>query len=410
MSELEKVFERIDTYREEIIGMQRDLTAREALGPGNGGTGEHDKAAYLKDRLEELEPEVLEEIHAPDERARDGYRPNLVARWKGQGGPPHVWVLSHMDIVPPGDLSLWEGDPYTLRVEGDRLIGRGVEDNQHGIVSSYFALKAIRESGLRPRRSVGLALVADEETGSQYGLAYLLRTRGDLFSPEDLIVVPDGGNEDGTMIEVAEKSMLWMRFTVVGRQCHGSTPEKGRNSLYGAARLIVALQALKEEYDGQDDLFSPPRSTFEPTKMEANVPNVNTIPGRDVFHLDCRILPRYRVDEVLERAGKIGQEIGAELELEIRVEAAFRQEAAPPTPADAPVVRALAGAIKRVAGLEAKPKGIGGGTVAAFFRETGLPAAVWMTAPDTAHQPNEYCLVGDIMKDAKVFACLYMGE
>ena len=54
--------------------------------------------------------------------------------------------------------------------------------------------------------------------------------------------------------------------------------------------------------------------------------------------------------------------------------------------------------------------GIGGGTVAAFFRRAGLPAAVWMTQTDTAHQPNEYCLISNIMTDAKVFACLYLNE
>ena len=48
--------------------------------------------------------------------------------------------------------------------------------------------------------------------------------------------------------------------------------------------------------------------------------------------------------------------------------------------------------------------------MAAFFRKAGLPAAVWSTVSDTAHQPNEYCLVSHVITDAKIFACLYMGE
>jgi len=89
---------------------------------------------------------------------------------------------------------------------------------------------------------VGLALVADEETGSQYGLRYILENHKEIFKKEDLIIVPDGGNEEGTMIEVAEKSMLWLKFTIYGSQCHASTPDKGRNSLYAAARLILELE------------------------------------------------------------------------------------------------------------------------------------------------------------------------
>ena len=410
MSELEMVFERIDGYGDEIITFQTELTARIALGPGNGGRGEHEKADYLKEKLKELAPDSVEEIKAPDERAKDGFRPNIVALWGNEQATSTVWVLSHTDIVPPGDLSLWKTDPYRVRVEGDMVIGRGVEDNQHGIVSSFLALKAIRECGIGLKRRIGLAFVADEETGSRYGLEYLLKARRDLFSPEDLIIVPDGGNSDGTMIEVAEKSMLWIRFTITGKQCHGSTPEEGRNSLYGAARLIVALEGLKEKFHLTDDLFSPPGSTFESTKIEANVPNINTIPGKDVFYMDCRVLPCYRVEDILGAIKDIATLIEKELRLSIEVEPVHRQDAVNPTPTDAPVVMALARAIKRVKGLDARLMGIGGGTVAAFFRGEGLPAAVWVTSPDTAHQPNEYCRISDIICDAKVFAHIYMDS
>ncbi len=410
MSGIEKIFERIERSREEVIQLQAELTSRVALGPDNGGTGEHEKAGYIKGLLEAAGSEVLEELRAPDNRAKDGYRPNLIARWGGRGTGPTVWVLSHSDIVPPGDLSLWKSDPYVLKVDGDRIIGRGVEDNHHGFVSSYIAVKAIVETGLNSGRPMGLAIVADEETGSEYGLDYLLKHHRGFFCDHDLIIVPDGGNEEGTMIEVAEKAMLWVKFTVIGRQCHASTPHKGKNSLFGAAKLIQALAQLKERFDLSDDLFSPPESTFEPTKMEANVPNVNTIPGRDVFYMDCRILPRYRVDEVIMASEEIAASIGVELGLEVSVEAVYRQDAAEPTSADAPVVKALARGIMRVTGKEAIPRGIGGGTVAAFFRKAGLPAAVWCTMSDTAHQPNEYCLISNILTDAMILACLFLED
>jgi succinyl-diaminopimelate desuccinylase len=410
MPRLGEIFERIERSREDIIALQAELTSRVALGPDNGGAGEHEKAGYIKGLLEALNPRVLEELRAPDNRAQDGYRPNLVARWGDSRTGPAVWVLSHSDIVPPGDLALWESDPYTVKVEGDRIIGRGVEDNHHGFVSAYLAVKAIVESGLKSGRPMGLAVVADEETGSAYGLSYLLQHHKGFFKDHDLIIVPDGGNEDGTMIEVAEKSMLWVKFTVTGRQCHASTPHKGKNSLVGAATLILALDQLRDRFDLADDLFKPPGSTFATTKMEANVPNINTIPGRDVFYMDCRVLPRYRVDDVLRAAEEIAAGVGAGLGLEVSVEAVYQQDAAEPTSADAPVVQALARGIKRVTGKDARPMGIGGGTVAAFFRKAGLPAAVWCTLSDTAHQPNEYCLISNMLTDAKIFACLFLDD
>jgi succinyl-diaminopimelate desuccinylase len=409
MTDLMSIFDRIDGYRDEIIRLQQDLTARVALGPDNGGQGEHEKTAYIKGLLEALNPDILQEIKAPDERAHNGYRPNLIAKWEGRQKDPIVWVLSHSDIVPPGDPSLWESEPYEVVVDGDRIVGRGVEDNQHGFVSSYLALKAVLDSGQTLERSVGLIIVADEETGSEYGLSYVLKHHKDCFRPEDLIVVPDAGNEEGTMIEVAEKSMLWLKFVVTGRQCHASTPHKGKNSLFGAAKLIVALGELNDRFDLSDTLFRPPLSTFAPTKSEGNVPNINTIPGKNIFYLDCRILPQYSVDEVLSASREIAASVSAETGLQIDVEAVHRQDATTPTSPNAAVVKALAGAIKRVTGKQGKAMGIGGGTVAAFFRKEGLPAAVWSTCPDSAHQPNEYCLIPDIITDAKIFACLYQG-
>ncbi|MFZ7113339.1 MAG: M20 family metallo-hydrolase [Desulfatiglandales bacterium] len=410
MSKLKDVLQWIEGSREEIIALQRELTARPALGPKNGGQGEHDKASYLKDLLAVMAPDDMEEIRAPDEEAREGYRPNLMARWRGDAGEPTVWVLSHMDIVPPGDLSLWDGDPYEIRVEGDKITGRGVQDDQHGIVSSYLALKAVRESGQAPRRSVGLGFVADEETGSRYGLEYVLSSRRDLFDARDLIIVPDAGNAEGTMIEVAEKSMVWFRFTVAGTQCHASTPDKGNNTLFGMAKLILALSELKNAFNLTDDLFSPPVSTFESTKVEANVPNVNTIPGRNVFYMDCRVLPLYRVEDIVAAVSRIAKEVGDSTGLSIEVETVQRQEAPEPTPLDSRVVTDLSRAIKAVSGLVAVPRGIGGGTVAALLREAGLRAAVWLSDTDSAHQPNEYCLISDIIKDGKILSCLFLDQ
>ncbi len=410
MNKMKDIYKRIDGYRDEVIRLQRDLCARVALGPLNGGDGEHEKVDFIHQLLRNMKPDMIQEIRAPDEKARGGYRPNLIARWKGLQDDPVVWVLAHADVVPPGNLSLWECDPYCIEVDGDRIIGRGVEDNQHGFVSAYLALKAILDSHETLKRSVGLIIVADEETGSRYGLSYMLKHYGDIFSPEDLIIVPDAGNEDGTMIEIAEKSMLWLKFTINGRQCHASTPHKGKNSLVGAAGLIVALGELKEKFASSNPLFSPPVSTFEPTKFLANVSNVNTIPGKETFYMDCRILPEHHVDEVIETAQQIASRVAAELTLNIELESEHRHDAPLPTPATAPVVAALKKAVMNITGREAKPMGIGGGTVAAFFREAGLPAAVWSTCPDTAHQPNEYCLISQIITDAKVFASIYQED
>jgi len=411
MKPLEKfsqVSERLGQYREEMIDLQRELVSRVAVGPDQGGPGEAEKAAYLENLLTGWGLRV-DNYPAPDPRVAGGGRPNLVAWLPGQRADK-VWVLSHLDVVPPGDVSLWDSDPYTLRVDGDRLIGRGTEDNHQGLVSSLMAVKALLDLGITPPRTVGLALVSDEETGSKNGLDYLLTTQPQLFSPQDLIIVPDAGSPDSTLVEVAEKSILWLRLTLLGTQSHASRPQLGKNTLRAAAHVIVALEALHQEFAGQNPLFDPPESTFEPTQKEANVENINTIPGRDVFYLDCRVLPEFDLERVKERVEALGKEAAAKFGVSLTVEPVQELPSPPPTDPDAPVVKALVKAIREVYGREARPQGIGGGTVAAFFRQRHLPAAVWMTVTHSAHQPNEYCLLSNLVGDARVLAHVFLSE
>lgn len=395
-------------YQQQMIDLQRELVLRNAVGPDHGGPGEGEKAAFLTELLRSWGLKV-DNFPAPDARVAGGQRPNLVA-WVPGKKPEKVWVLSHLDVVPPGDDALWTSDPFYLRVEGDRLYGRGTEDDHHGIVISLMAVKAILDLGLTPSRTLALALVSDEETGNEKGLIHLLREQPQLFSPEDLIIVPDAGSKDGTLIDVAEKSILWLRLTLEGKQCHASRPELGRNTLRAAAHVILALEELALEFPLENPLFRPPTSTFEPTKKEANVPNINTIPGRDVFYLDCRVLPEYELARVKEKVQALGEDAARRFGVSLKVEPVQELASAPATPADAPVVQALIRAIREVYGREAGPRGIGGGTVAAFFRQQGLPAAVWMTVSQTAHQPNEFCLLSNLLGDARVLAHVFLEE
>ncbi len=409
-SVFERICRRIDGYVSDMIRLQADLTAIPALAPENGGDGEMKKAAFLTEVLRGMGFAEVESCNAPDARVSDGVRPNLAARIPGRDASRTVWVMTHTDIVPPGELKLWERNPYACWVRDGKVFGRGTEDNQQDLVASLFAAKAFLDEGNVPESTIGILLAADEETGSGYGLDYVLEARPDWFRRTDLIVVPDAGNEEGSMIEVAEKSVLWLRIRVSGRQCHASRPALGRNAFRAAAHLVVRLDGLAGIYGARDPLYDPPESTFEPTKREANVPNVNTIPGEDVFYLDCRILPVYPVDDVLATIRGMADQTESQFGVSIALEPVQKSDAPPPTAHDAPVVRALEEAVRDVYGVTATPRGVGGGTVAAVFRKYGYPAAVWSRYCHMAHQPNEYCLIENMVGNAKVYAHLFLQK
>ena len=407
---LQDILKKIDQCRTEAIDLMKAIVPIKALGPLNNGSGEWEKAEFLKEYLKTIGFKEIEEYPAHDDMTPGGLRPNIIARVSGERTDKTVWILSHLDVVPEGDLSKWDTPPFEAVVKDGRIYGRGTEDNNQGLVSAILMAKAFIATGIKPLYNIGLVMVADEETGSKYGLEYIMEHHHDIFNKNDLFIVPDAGEPDGTMIEVAEKSIMWVKFKTIGKQVHASMPGKGINAFKAASNLAVALDKLHEIYNDSDPVFDPPISTFEPTKKEANVPNVNTIPGDDIFYLDCRILPQYDIDDVMKKIEEISKEIEVKFEVKIEISTEQREQAALATPVDAPVVKALERAIKFVYNVEAKPMGIGGGTVAAIFRRAGFDAAVWATLDDLAHQPNEYCIIDNMVNDAKVFAYVVFNE
>ena len=400
---LEEVLDRVGRMRDDMVSTLTELCRIPAIGPVNGGEGEAKKAAHVQSLLKDLGLRV-ERVDAPDERVPGGKRPNLVVR-VGKG--PRLWFLCHMDIVPPGDLKVWRCDPFDPKLLDGRLYGRGTEDNGQALVSVLSGYRALLKAKDRPGRALGFAIVSDEETGSDFGVKHLIAR--EVFERKDAFVVPDWGMTDGDEVEVAEKTVLWLKVTVTGKQGHASLPAEAVNAHRAGAFLVTAIDAnLPRRFRATDSLFRPWTSTFEPTKHEPNVPNVNTIPGEDVFYFDCRLLPVVPKKEILRAVEELAAQARQTFQVQVRVDV-VNEESSPPTPTEAPIVQELLSVLRKVRNVRAKPVGIGGGTVAGPLRNKGFPCAVWSTTEETGHTVNEYSKVDNLVADAKVFAALMLG-
>lgn len=404
------LLEDIGRQASNVHELQKTLTAAKALGPENGGIGEIDRVAVVSDYLKAYGIDGQIRIDSSDKRVPSGVRPNLVARIAGKTSI-NLWLFAHLDTVGAGDPAAWTTDPFAATIKDDFIYGRGVEDNQQAACSMLILAGALKTLHLSPPAGLGLVFMADEECGSRHGLRHLLTARPDLFSERDLYIIPDGGSPDGSEIEIAEKAQLWIKFTVLGRQCHASNPFLGRNAFLASAKLAIRLErGLRDRFAEKNAIFIPPVSTFVPTRHPANVDGVNIMPGREEFYMDCRLLPSVSIEAVLGAIQEICAEEAARLRVEISHEVIQSQKATE-TPPDSPITRLLEKAIHEEYGVTARTVGIGGATVAAFLRERGFPAVVWSCIGNTCHQPNECSSITATLKDAAVFArVLYAGK
>ena len=94
-------------------------------------------------------------------------------------------VIGHLDVVPEGEG--WDFEPYGGQVIDGYVCGRGASDDKGPVVASFYAMKALKECGFEPARTIRLIIGLDEETYWN-GMKYYLEHTPDLpdigFSPD----------------------------------------------------------------------------------------------------------------------------------------------------------------------------------------------------------------------------------
>ncbi len=393
-----------DLMREEIIRYAKRILPVRAISPESGGIGESARADEICKILTENGLNDFQRYDTSDKN--DVVRSNVVI--KIGKAERTLWLIAHIDTVPVGDRNLWTRDPFSATVEENRIYGRGSSDDGQAVFLSLLLARELKDKELK--YNLGIAFVADEEVGSVYGIQYLLKQG--IFKKDDLILVPDSGSEDGLDVEVAEKSILWIKFTVKGKQYHASRPDNAINAGRESMKFILELDSmLHEKYTAKDEIFNYPYSTFEPTKHEKNVDNVNTIPGLETIYMDCRILPKYDLDNVIDDISNCIRDFEKDSKAHISFEFMQKEQAPVSTSPESDIVKVLSESIRKIKGSEPRIVGIGGGTCAAFFRHDGMDAVVWSTTvPEVAHQADEYCIIDHIIGDFKILENILLKD
>ena len=83
-------------------------------------------------------------------------------------------ILAHLDVVPAGNG--WTiTDPFTMKIVDDKVYGRGTIDDKGPGLCALYAMKAIKDCGIKLKKNVRLILGSDEECGSR-DLAHYFKT------------------------------------------------------------------------------------------------------------------------------------------------------------------------------------------------------------------------------------------
>ncbi|HKN52374.1 MAG TPA: M20/M25/M40 family metallo-hydrolase [Amycolatopsis sp.] len=391
----------------DVVSVCADLLRFDTTNHGAGDSeGEREAAEYVAAFLDDVG--VSSKILEPAPR-----RSNVVARIPGTDPDlPALLVQGHLDVVP-ADASDWSVPPFAGEIRDGCLWGRGAVDMKDFVA---MVLAAVAD-GVRPRRDIVLAFVADEEDRGDFGAHWLVAEHPELFEGCAAAISESGGYTyhvpaaDGRKVRLypvgtAERGTAHLLLTARGRAGHGSRPndENAVTRLVGALHRIAGnrwpvsltptVRAFLErtgaalgvavdlsDVDGTVAALGPAgalvvptvRNSTTPTMLEAGY-KVNVIPSTASAQVDVRVLPGTEEALLAEIDGLLGEGV-------------TREFVAHQPPVQAPVdsvwFDAMAAAL-RAEDPEAVvvPYCMGGGTDAKAFAQLGIDcygfAPLWL--------------------------------
>jgi acetylornithine deacetylase/succinyl-diaminopimelate desuccinylase-like protein len=326
--------------------------------PGN----EAECVAYINGLLTEagIDTKILQ---------ADPNRPNLIARLPGRGEAPPFLMHGHVDVVTTAHQN-WTYPPFEGRIVDGSVWGRGALDMKGGVAMMLAALLRAKASGAVPAGDMVLAVLSDEETGSDLGSKFLVENHPGEFEGIRYGISEFGGysmavgDRNFYPIQIAEKQVCWMRASLNGPGGHGSQPMRD-GAMAKLGNLVTRLnskrlpahitretrmmvEAMVEafpfpkrllyrlllkpwltdsmlNYLGQEAAYldSLLHNTVNATVVRGGH-KVNVIPSHISLDLDGRLLPGYTPDDIVR---EIKDAAGFDLELEV-----VRHDAGPGAP------------------------------------------------------------------------------
>ena len=334
----------------------------------------------------------------------------VTATLAGDGTGPVLMLNGHTDVVPPGDIDAWSGDPFSPRmttVDGrESLVARGACDMKAGVVAMWAAVRAVQQAGVPLRGSVVLAPVSGEEDGG-LGTFSLLRhgVSADycvITEPTELGIVPANGGA------------LTFRLTVRGRAAHASMRTSGVSTIEKFIPIYRALETLEAQRNADvDPLMSRwpvayPLSigTVQAGDWASTVPDLLIAEGRQGVAIGETVEEaRAALEDAVARACAADPWLA---ENPVEVTWWGGQFASGRTPADSPIIASVASAHAEV--LSEQPELYGGPYGSDLRLLTGIGGIATVQYgpghPFAAHTPDEWVAIEETIDCARVLTRL----
>jgi len=432
---LEDVLKYLDDHRNDLAEFLSKIVQIPSVNEGVEDSGdERQIAEYLAKYYKEMGLET--KVVAVDS---EGKRPNVIGIYKGTGGGENILINAHMDTVPITNPDEWTYPPFSGKIIDGKVFGRGAADCKQGIAAMTYAVKALKEAGVKLRGDAILLASAGEESneGGVYGPGPAIKEAGLKAS---FAIVGEGSNME---IDIESSSLCFFEVVVKGKPIHVSSrnqaifPQAANvpcGSEVGVDALAKALPIINMLYAKERDWNT---NTMRSKIVGAGGTPYHDTAGVGAFTISpCEItggtylgslIGEVRIKYAVWHDNTISlEEIKAEIERDVAAIAStdswLRKN--PPvvnmpilqtwkgfrTDRNHPGVKALEETYKELMGKDAIITGMKAVCDCTYINEQGIPSVVFGPGgiSNGVHGVDEHCSIDSLVETAKVYAAMIM--
>jgi len=334
-------------------------------------------------------------------------KPIFIMTWVGtEPDLPTVMLNSHTDVVPVFPEH-WTHPPFSaFKDKEGNIYGRGTQDMKCVGIQHLEAVRRLKNSGKRLKRTLHLSFVPDEEIGGLDGMMKFVHTQEFKklnvgFGLDEGIAVPG----DTIPVYFGERNVFWIQITCNGSPGHGSRFLEN-NAAIKAQYMINKLLGFRAKEKAR--LESDPSLTLgDVTTVNLNIMKggvqTNVVPDKFDLTFDIRITPTTKLQEFEKMIRDWMAEAGEGLELTFIQK--FTDQTMTSTSPEDPWFSALTAGFDKH-NLKTKNEIFPAGTDSRYLREVGIPAIGFSPMPNTPtllHDHNEFLNETIFLKGIDIF-------
>jgi acetylornithine deacetylase len=406
----------VDDRRSEIIDLLREIIRIRSVNPRlePSAAGE---SGLVRRLIREAKGLGFEDVAT---FAKTKSRPNLLARLWRSKREPVLALIGHTDTKPVGADEKWRTDPFAGNIIAGRIYGRGAADMKAGLVSMLMAGAVLKETGAELRGNLLVAMTADEEFDSSYGVSWLLQRRL-LKANAGIVCEPSGIHRPFDQLNLAVRGSVHFEIMTRGTQVHSSlsdTPGVVNPSMKLASLLVDMSKGLRLHCK-KHPLYPQGPTVSLGTILKGGVA-MAVIPGQASATCDIRLPPGMNPSQAKKDLNAFLRRMRSR-DSELRVHALYLSEArGAEISYSEQIVKSVLTASRQILGTTPKLGGFPATDDALLILKHRDRSLRFPVIPafgpgmlSSAHQPNESVAEDDVIKATKIYALAaldYLGR